>query len=172
MTRVLKILIGTTHASEDRIKADICGILAGVLANQIHVFKEHTLVVFPTEDALLEFLKNVTGSMAGVDDVKFEELTPNDALVAIRGVEGLEYLEDILNGQAARSDLNTNPAANSDPAEQNGNENVRYNDQHAMGTLSDEGANSDPAENINPAADSDPVFEMVFYVDDDEKYEC
>ena len=215
MVRVLKILIGTNHASDDEIKADICsicGILAGVSPHIIHVSKEHTMVVFLTDYAQFEVLKKFTGSIARRVYVKSDELTPNEALVAIRGVAELENLEfilrnqaanpaeqndiddgsfgfydpfnDILSGaansgtaadsskssegdewkkylsdQAARSDpaQNINPAANSVQAEQNDkdNENVRHNDQHAMGNLSNEAANSVPAENINSVASTD-----------------
>ena len=134
MTRILKILIGRNAASADEIKADICSILARVLAYKIHVLEEHTLVVFLNEVALLEFPKKVTGSIAGVDNVRSEELTPTEALVAIEEVEGLDYLEEILSDKSTNSDPVENliPTVNTDPAKQHDKDNENVRNDHLL----------------------------------------
>ena len=114
MVRVVKIYIGSNHVTEkDLLRAILRTFWPGDVQYTIHVQKVHTLVVFAAKDAPLQLLENVSKSVAGVDNVRSEELTPEEALTAIAGVDGLEYLEDILTAQAA----GPNPAENRNPAD-------------------------------------------------------
>ena len=84
-------------------------------------------MAFVTDDTSFQFLDSVTESMAGIDNVKSEELNPEEVLIAIGEVKGLEYLryasqhhddKDLVGGSWKKNPVDKHdPAVNSDPAE-------------------------------------------------------
>ena len=95
MVRILKIFIGTTHEPEEDITSFLSDFWANVYKYMpyiIHVREDHAYVAFVTDDTSFQFLDSVTESMAGIDNVKSEELNPEGVLIAIGEVKGLEYL--------------------------------------------------------------------------------
>ena len=136
IVQIVKISIGTKH----KPKADIEAIIRTFWAHltgpvkTVSVREDHTLVIFDTEDVLLQLLENVPESIAGVDNVKSEELTPEQVLTEINDDERLHYLLDIEIDQSDSDDI-------SDSTEQS----EEYDDDD------DPTAKSDPVPKSNPA---------------------
>ena len=91
------------------------------LSCAIHVRKDHSLVVFITDDASLHLLENVPESIDGIDNVKSEELTSQWVRIEILSDEELAGLIDSLIENSDYQDYD-----NSDSSDQS--EDVLYDD--------------------------------------------
>ena len=130
MGRILKIFIGIFHEPEEDITSFLSDFWANVYKYMpyiIHVREDHAYVAFVTDDTSFQFLDSVTESMAGIDNVKSEELNPEEVLIAIGEVKGLEYLryssqhhdKDLVEDHENKNPVDKHdPAVNSDPEEQ------------------------------------------------------
>ena len=78
MVRLLKIHIGKNQTDEGTLRAIIATIPWNEkLATQVHVLDDYTYVVFYTEKHQFKLLKHVCPDIAGVENVRFEELIKN-----------------------------------------------------------------------------------------------
>ena len=109
IARVVKISIGTDHKPEADIEEIIDTFWAHLAVDYtVTVFHDHTFIVFVTEDDSLQLLENVPESIAGVDNVKFEELTPEQ----YGGDEGIKAL--LFDIDQSDSDDTSDPADQSE----------------------------------------------------------
>ena len=102
MARVVHISIGSNHKSADTIEAILRTFwlhLANTVPYEIRVRDDHTIVIFLTEDESLQLLENIPETIAGVDNVKFEECTRQTVLIPIGEVEGVDSLTKDANQQ-------------------------------------------------------------------------
>ena len=94
MVRILKIHVGKNQADEGMLTAILATIpWNGKLVKQVHVLDEHTYVVFYTDNRLFKLLKHVYPDIAGVENVRSEELTEAGIAEAIENEEVLSYLK-------------------------------------------------------------------------------
>ena len=103
MVRILKIHIGKNQADEGMLTA----ILATIpwndkLVRQVYVLDEYTYVIFYTYDASFDLLEHVYLDIAGVENVKSEELTQAEIAEAIINEEILSNL--VRNGDFENSE--------------------------------------------------------------------
>ena len=145
MVRIVKISIGSNHNPEADLEAIVTSFwahLPNTVQYTVGVGEDRTVVAFFTEDDSLQLMENVPESIAGVDNVKSEELTPEQ----YGGDEGIKILLCIESDQSDTDDT-------SDSAEQS-----EENDDD------DPTAKSDPADLSEDVVDEDDISD-----DDDEK---
>ena len=93
MVRLLKIHIGKNQADEDMLRAIIATIQWNEkLAKQVHVLDDYTYVVFYTDLHQFKLLERVYPDIAGVENVRSEELTKDQVDEAILTEEVLRDL--------------------------------------------------------------------------------
>ena len=95
MVRLLKIHIGKNQTGAETLTAILETIpWNGKLVRQVHVLDEYSYVIFYNYDASFGLLEHIYPEIAGVENVKSEELT--QAEIAIINEEVLSSL--VVNG--------------------------------------------------------------------------
>ena len=110
--RIVTIAIGSIDVRDNKeleaIFSTFWSNLRDNLIFKIHVLEEETLVVFRTEDAYFDLLKDFPKTIAGISNFYYKEFKDTECIKAIKTVPQLDYLKSLLQ---PRGDLNLDALA-------------------------------------------------------------